>query len=90
MKKTVDGVCFYFGHNNFAHMSKGDKKPNSVMFCTSDREIVGMGGKNVEMVITDDIRKQAWDTIAQKLNSLVFLEIEHCRPFSCFKSISTR
>lgn len=45
VKKTVDGVWFYFGHDSFAHMSTRDKKPNSVKSCTRDREMVCMGGK---------------------------------------------
>lgn len=49
VKKTVDGVWFYFGHNTqsfaFAHMSTGDTKPKSVMSCTRDRKDVCSGSE---------------------------------------------
>lgn len=48
VKKTVDGIWFYFGHNTqsfaFAHMSTGDEKPKSVMSCIRDRKMVRSGG----------------------------------------------
>lgn len=50
VKKTVDGVWFYFGHNTqsfaFARMSTGDEKPKSVMSCTRDRKNVCSGTEN--------------------------------------------
>lgn len=51
VKKTVDGVWFYTAHNTqtfaYAHMSTGDKKPKSVVSCTTDRDNICSGRQTI-------------------------------------------
>lgn len=57
VKKTVDGFWFYSAHNTqsfaYAHMSTGDKKPTSVVSCTTDRDNICSGSQTIRYLLNE-------------------------------------
>lgn len=65
VKKTVDGIWFYSAHNTqsfaYAHMSTGDKKPKSVVSCTTNRRNICSGSQTIRY-LPNETESDAEDT----------------------------